>query len=63
MVKLIKDFSFIATSNELEAFILEANLIKQHKPRFNIVLRDDKNYPYIKLNLQQRWPFIEVVRR
>lgn len=63
MVKLIKNFSFIATSNELEAFILEANLIKQHKPRFNIVLRDDKNYPYIKLTTQERWPCIEVVRK
>lgn len=63
MVKLIKDFTFIATSNELEAFILEANLIKQHKPRFNIVLRDDKNYPYIKLTMQEKWPCIEVVRR
>ncbi|MCE5311994.1 MAG: excinuclease ABC subunit UvrC [Nitrospiraceae bacterium] len=63
MVKLIKDFTFIATSNELEAFILEANLIKQHKPRFNIVLRDDKNYPYIRLTIQDKWPCIEVVRR
>lgn len=63
MVRMVKDFSFIATENELEALILEANLIKQYKPRFNIILRDDKNYPYIKLTVTERWPRIEVVRR
>lgn len=63
MVRLVKDFSFIATDNELEALILEANLIKQYKPRFNIILRDDKNYPYIKLTVTEQWPRIEVVRR
>ena len=62
MVKLIKDFSYIVTGNELEAFILEASLIKQHKPNFNIILRDDKNYPYIKLVMTEAWPRIEVVR-
>src|SRR5512143_2284167 len=45
MVKLVADFSYIITKNELEALILEATLIKQYKPRFNVVLRDDKNYP------------------
>lgn len=63
MVKMVKDFSFIATDNELEALILEANLIKQYKPKFNIILRDDKNYPYIKLTVTEQWPRIEVVRR
>lgn len=62
MVKMVKDFSFIVTDNELEALILEANLIKQYKPRFNIILRDDKNYPYIKLTITEQWPRIEVVR-
>ena len=62
MVKLIKDFSYIVTDNELEALILEASLIKQHKPNFNIILRDDKNYPYIKLTITEAWPRIEVVR-
>ncbi len=62
MVKMIKDFSFIVTDNELEALILEAGLIKRHKPRFNIILRDDKNYPYIKLTVTEEWPRIEVVR-
>ncbi|MEW6739404.1 MAG: excinuclease ABC subunit UvrC [Nitrospirota bacterium] len=63
MVRMVKDFSFIATDNELEALILEANLIKQYKPKFNIILRDDKNYPYIKLTVTEQWPRIEVVRR
>jgi excinuclease ABC subunit C len=63
MVKTVRDFSFVVTDTELEALILEANLIKQHKPRFNIVLRDDKNYPYLKLTVGEEWPRIEVVRR
>ena len=63
MVKLVTDFSYIITKNELEALILEATLIKQHKPRFNVVLRDDKNYPYLKLTIKEDWPKLEVVRR
>jgi len=63
MVKLITDFSYIITENELEALILEANLIKQYKPRFNVVLRDDKNYPYLKLTIGEEWPRLLVVRR
>lgn len=63
MVKLVKDFSCLVTENELEALILEANLIKQHKPPFNVVLRDDKNYPYLKLTVAEAWPRLEVVRR
>lgn len=63
MVKIIRGFSYIVTDNELEALILEANLIKQHRPRFNIILRDDKNYPYIKITTAERWPGIEVVRK
>jgi excinuclease ABC subunit C len=63
MVREIRDFSFIVTGNELEAWILEASLIKQHKPKFNIVLRDDKNYPYIKITMAEEWPRVDVVRR
>ncbi|MCX5717719.1 MAG: excinuclease ABC subunit UvrC [Nitrospirae bacterium] len=63
MVKNIKDFSYVVTSNELEALVLESNLIKQYKPKFNIILRDDKNYPYLKLTVNDEWPRLEVVRR
>jgi len=63
MIKSIKDFSYIATDNELEALALEANLIKQYRPRFNVILRDDKNYPYLKLTVNEEWPKLEVVRR
>lgn len=63
MVRLITDFSYIITKNELEALVLEATLIKQHKPRFNVVLRDDKSYPYLKLTVNEEWPRLEVTRR
>ena len=63
MVEEIKDFSYIVTGNELEAWILEANLIKQYKPKFNIVLRDDKNYPYLKVTVTEEWPRVEVLVR
>ena len=63
MVGEIKDFSYIVTGNELEAWILEANLIKRYKPRFNIVLRDDKNYPYLKVTVTEEWPQVELMQR
>jgi excinuclease ABC subunit C len=63
LMKEVKNLTYIVTSNELEAFVLEANLIKQYKPRFNVILRDDKNYPYLKLTLNEKWPRIEVARR
>jgi excinuclease ABC subunit C len=63
LVKEVKDVTFIVTGNELEAFVLEANLIKQYKPKFNVILRDDKSYPYLKLTVNEEWPKIEVVRR
>ncbi|OGW32420.1 MAG: excinuclease ABC subunit C [Nitrospirae bacterium GWF2_44_13] len=63
MIRSVKNFSYIVTGNELEALVLEANMIKQYKPRFNVILRDDKNYPYLKLTVNEVWPRLEVVRR
>ncbi|GAB4490986.1 MAG: excinuclease ABC subunit UvrC [Thermodesulfovibrionales bacterium] len=63
MVRNVQDFEFFVTHTELEAFVLEATLIKQHKPRYNVLLRDDKSYPYLKLTARDEWPRLEVVRR
>lgn len=63
MVAKIREFEYIVTDNELEALILECNLIKEHKPRFNILLRDDKNYPYIKITMSDDYPRMFMTRR
>lgn len=63
LMKEVEEISFIITQNEFEALVLEANLIKQYKPRYNVILRDDKNYPYIKIVMDERFPHIEVARR
>src|SRR5208282_6265448 len=57
------DVEYITVANEHEALALENNLIKQKKPRFNILLRDDKTYPYIKLTMSDRYPKVFVTRR
>jgi excinuclease ABC subunit C len=62
MVRSIVDLETIVTHTELEALILESTLIKRHHPRFNIILRDDKNYPYLRLDLKAEYPRLEVVR-
>lgn len=63
MVTQIADFEYIVTDSELEALILEGTLIKKHKPKFNVVLRDDKNFPYLKLTLNEAFPRVIAVRK
>jgi excinuclease ABC subunit C len=59
----IADLDFFIASSEEEALILENNLIKQYRPRFNIRLKDDKTFPYLKINLAEEWPTIYITRR
>jgi excinuclease ABC subunit C len=63
LVREAVDVDYIIVANNKEALALENNLIKQRKPRFNILLRDDKTYPYVKLTLSERWPRVYVTRK
>ena len=63
LVSRIDDFEFIVTESNQEALLLENSLIKKHKPRFNIRLKDDKTYPYIKVDLAEEFPRVYVTRR
>lgn len=63
MVKNIKSFEYIITDSELEALILECNLIKKYRPKYNVLLRDDKTYPYIKITVNEDYPRVLKVRR
>src|SRR3982074_2614656 len=63
LVALIAALDAIVVPSEAHALILEANLIKEYRPRFNIALRDDKSYPYIKVTLQEPFPRVYVTRR
>jgi excinuclease ABC subunit C len=63
LVSQVADLETIVTRSELEALILESNLIKQHRPRFNVVLRDDKQYPYLRLPIKENFPRLSIVRR
>ncbi len=63
LVREIADVAYIVVDNEKEALALENNLIKQHKPRFNVLLRDDKTYPYIKFTAYEKFPRVYVTRR
>ncbi len=62
MISNISEFEYIITDNEVEALILEANYIKKYKPKYNTLLRDDKQYPYIKISVQEKYPRIYKVR-
>jgi excinuclease ABC subunit C len=63
MVSNISEFEYIVTDSELEALILECNLIKKHRPKYNILLKDDKQYPYIKVTLNENYPRVLFTRR
>ncbi len=63
LVKNICDFDYIITNSELDAFNLENNLIKKYQPKYNILLKDDKSFPYIKIDMAEKFPRVQVVRR
>ncbi|MBQ3379455.1 MAG: excinuclease ABC subunit UvrC [Clostridia bacterium] len=63
MVSNIHDFDYIVTDSELEALVLECNLIKLHKPKYNILLKDDKNFPYLKITMNDDYPKISLARK
>ena len=63
LTSLIHDLETLVTESELEALLLESNLIKRHRPQFNVVLRDDKQYPYLRLPISEAFPRLSIVRR
>ena len=63
MVSLIDHFEYIVVDNEAEALILECNLIKKNRPKFNVLLKDDKTYPYIKVDVKSEYPNVAITRR
>ena len=63
MVSLIDHFEYIVVDNEAEALILECNLIKKNRPRFNVLLKDDKTYPYIKVDVKSDYPNVIITRK
>jgi len=63
MLKKAADVETILTGTEKEALILEASLIKKHRPNYNVILRDDKNYPYLKVTINEKWPRVLVTRQ
>lgn len=63
LYKHVVDIEWIVTDNELEALILEANLIRQHRPKYNVLAKDDKHFPYLRLTTGEAFPKLEVVRR
>ena len=63
MVSLIDHFEYIVVSNEAEALILECNLIKKNRPKYNVLLKDDKTYPYIKIDVKSDFPNVVITRR
>ena len=62
-IRKVDDIKFLTTKTEAEALILESNFIKKHQPKYNVLLKDDKHYPYLRLTTQEKFPRLEVVRR
>ena len=62
MVSQIDHFEYIVVDSEMEALILECNLIKLHRPKYNVLLKDDKMYPYIKITLNEDYPTVRITR-
>ena len=63
LVSNIDHFDYILTNSELDAFSLECNLIKKYMPKYNILLKDDKSFPYLKIDMNERFPKVQIVRR
>ena len=63
MVTHIARFEYIVTDSELEALVLECNLIKEHRPKYNTMLKDDKTYPFIKVTVQEDFPRVLFARQ
>ena len=63
LVEQVADFEYIVTQNAAEALHLEATLVKRHQPFFNVRLKDDKHYPYLRIDVQNDWPRVEIARR
>ncbi len=63
MLEKVADFDVIVTDSEVEALILEQNLIKENRPRYNVMLKDDKSYPYLKVTVTEDFPRVVITRR
>ena len=63
MVSLIDHFEYIVVDSEMEALVLECNLIKLHRPKYNVLLKDDKMYPYIKITVNEDFPTVRITRK
>jgi excinuclease ABC subunit C len=63
LLAAVADFDYLVTDSELEALMLESVLIKKHRPKYNVILKDDKHYPYLKLTIEEEYPRLAIVRR
>ncbi|HSE93421.1 MAG TPA: excinuclease ABC subunit UvrC [Methylomirabilota bacterium] len=63
LVRQVADLEYVVTDNELEALMLEVNLVRKHRPRYNIILRDDKHYPFLRLTTNEEYPRLLVARK